>query len=58
MIDSAAVEPEDEGLQFFRQLCDRSREQYGEADQQTRLLLDLISRLENQPSPLAIQTSP
>jgi|HubBroStandDraft_1064217.scaffolds.fasta_scaffold1233627_1 hypothetical protein len=52
MVDGAAGQ-EDEGLQFFRQLCERCREQYGEAHQQTHLLMDLISRLESPPPNLA-----
>ena len=43
----------DEQLQLFRQLYDRCREQHGDTDEQTRMLLELISRLESQPSPPA-----
>jgi hypothetical protein len=46
----------EERLQLFRQLYDRCREQHGEDYEQTRMLLELISQVEEQPSPTHRQT--
>ena len=57
MLDPAGADKVDQKLQLFRQLYDRSRERHGEAHEQTRTLLELISRLESQP-PAAGTPSP
>lgn len=57
MLDQILANEREERLQLFRQLYDRCREQYGEEYEQTRLLLELISRtkeqLPNQVRPLS-----
>jgi len=50
MLDHILAAEREERLQLFRQLYDRCREQYGEDYEQTRMLLDFISRLESQPA--------
>lgn len=48
MLDQILANEREERLQLFRQLYDRCREQYGEEYEQTRMLLDLISRTKEQ----------
>jgi hypothetical protein len=50
MLDDILAAEREERIQLFRQLYERCREQLGEDDEQTRMLLDLISRMESQPS--------
>jgi hypothetical protein len=49
MLDQILASEREERLQLFRQLYDRCREQHGEEYEQTRLLLELISRTNEQP---------
>ena len=57
MLDDILATEREERIQLFRQLYDRSRERHGEAHEQTRTLLELISRLESQ-SPAVGTPSP
>jgi hypothetical protein len=56
MLDAILAAEKEERLQLFRQLYDRCREQRGGEDEQTRVLLELISA-EEQPPPMAHATS-
>jgi hypothetical protein len=49
MPDDILAAEREERIQLFRQLFERCREQLGEDDEQTRMLQDLISRMESQP---------
>jgi len=49
MLDDILAAEREERIQLFRQLYERCREQLGEDDEQTRMLQDLISRMESQP---------
>jgi hypothetical protein len=57
MLDQILAAEREERLQLFRQLYDRSREQRGGEDEQTRMLLELISQAEEPPPPMARTTS-
>jgi hypothetical protein len=48
MLDQALAAEKEERLQFFRQLYDRCREQHGEKHEETRMLRELISHVEEQ----------
>ncbi len=49
MFDQVLATEKEERLQLIRQFYDRCREQYGEKDEETRMLLELISRAEEEP---------
>jgi hypothetical protein len=50
MLDEMLAAEKEERLELFRQLNERCREQHGEEDEQTRMLLELISKVEEQPA--------
>jgi hypothetical protein len=54
MLDQILAHQKEERLQLFRQLYDRCREEHGEEFEQTRMLLELISQVEEPPSPTVI----
>jgi hypothetical protein len=51
MLDQILAAEKEKRLQLFRQLYDRCREQHGDDYEQTRMLLELISQVEEQPPP-------
>lgn len=57
MLDEILAGEKEERLQLLRQLYDRCREQHGDEDVQTCMLLELISQVEEQPSATVRATS-
>jgi hypothetical protein len=57
MLDEILAGEDEERLQLFRQLYDRCRQQHGEEDRQTRMLLELMSQVEEHPSSTVRATS-
>jgi hypothetical protein len=50
MLNEKLAAEKEERLQLFRQLYERCRDQRGENDERTRMLLELISQVEEQPA--------